>query len=578
MKLRKTAYHGQTAPLVKTFHQGLLVFLLLFSWLNHSQGQVTSEKGWVRATTNKGCVDFTISLTHQRAGGGELFYSFEGNAENPVASNVGGSFELGDNVSYTYESPGTFTIIIIDQANGLADADRIDRLEITAIPDDPPKTSVISCQGRSILINFDKANDPFDEYSILFGDGKQQTFSGDVPVNYTYAAAGTYEVLIQGLLNDGESSSCKLAKHAVSAFDQLPIPQLNSLLINDSETITFNYESLHSGLQYYLEIDRGSGFEDLDDIDALTETNSFQYSSSDLNFRDTDYRFRMRVEDICGSFKEYSSIGNTIAFAIELSEVTNEITILLSWSTSTEGFTNLNFLSNDQLLSTFDQSTRTDFTHTITNCLDLGDFTLEGTFNGVQSKSILINLFTTEPLILPAPAPPEAEMLGANVNLVLPTTDFKPSLYQIYRKDIEDQFNLLSNTPGSTFTDATIPPGTNEVCYFILYQDECGNSSDQSEEVCVTLGSSLGIPNAFSPNNDGINDVFKVRDANYLSFAMEIFNRWGNLVFRSSDPAEGWNGDFEGTPSPAGSYTYRISFQGTDKVPFTRAGSFLLIR
>lgn len=582
MKLTGTAYCRQMSPLYTVFYLGLMMGLFFLCFAHDARSQVTSEKGWIIASANTGCADLSISITHQRSGVGELQFSFEGDINDPIASDVGepvgGSFEFGETKTYTYESPGNFVIFIFDQTNGLTDEERIDRLEITVLPNDPPKTSVTSCQGRSILINFDKSNDPFNSYRILFGDGAQETFSGNESVEYTYAVSGTYEVLVQGLLDNGESSSCKLAKHEVSAFDQLPIPQLNSLVINDLETITFNYEPLNPGLQYYVEIDSGSGFEVLENIDALTDTNRFQYSSSNLNFQDLNYRFRIRAEDACGLFQEFSEVGNSIAFDISYSNINTSIDFNMQWSTNSIGFTQLEFFTEDQLLSTFTQNETSDFLFSTIDCRDLGDFFLQGTFNGVLSTSMVIDPFRTTALTLPPPPPPRTDLIGANANLTFPETGFISSNFQVFRKDIDDQFSLLNETIGPTYVDISIPLGLSEVCYRITYEDACGNISAPSEDVCLALGSSLGIPNAFSPNNDGINDVFKVKDANYLSFTLEIFNRWGNLVFKTTNPSTGWDGYFEGRPAPTGSYTYRVSFQGTDKVPFTRAGSVLLIR
>ncbi|HRF40723.1 MAG TPA: gliding motility-associated C-terminal domain-containing protein, partial [Saprospiraceae bacterium] len=53
------------------------------------------------------------------------------------------------------------------------------------------------------------------------------------------------------------------------------------------------------------------------------------------------------------------------------------------------------------------------------------------------------------------------------------------------------------------------------------------------------------VPNAFSPNDDGINDLFRAfasTEVRVLSFDLMVADRWGNLMFRTQNPAEGWNG------------------------------------
>lgn len=72
------------------------------------------------------------------------------------------------------------------------------------------------------------------------------------------------------------------------------------------------------------------------------------------------------------------------------------------------------------------------------------------------------------------------------------------------------------------------------------------------------------IPNAFTPNNDGLNDVFVPVASNRVSFQQfEVYNRWGELLFRASnfqpnDASQGWDGTYRGRMAATGTYTYRL--------------------
>lgn len=89
------------------------------------------------------------------------------------------------------------------------------------------------------------------------------------------------------------------------------------------------------------------------------------------------------------------------------------------------------------------------------------------------------------------------------------------------------------------------------------------------------------IPNAFSPNGDGTNDEFKpVADCS-ITFSMQVYNKWGSVVFSTEDVNEGWNGRFEGQEAPNGKYSYVIFYAGSlNDVAFeeTFRGSVKLIR
>ncbi len=67
----------------------------------------------------------------------------------------------------------------------------------------------------------------------------------------------------------------------------------------------------------------------------------------------------------------------------------------------------------------------------------------------------------------------------------------------------------------------------------------------------------LYIPNAFTPNGDGLNDCFEIYITEYEYFQVMVFNRWGQQVFKSTDPAHCWDGTFNGKPV-VGNHTYIV--------------------
>ncbi|MBU2650097.1 MAG: gliding motility-associated C-terminal domain-containing protein [Bacteroidetes bacterium] len=72
----------------------------------------------------------------------------------------------------------------------------------------------------------------------------------------------------------------------------------------------------------------------------------------------------------------------------------------------------------------------------------------------------------------------------------------------------------------------------------------------------------LFFPNTFSPNSDGLNDIFKAKTAsdNITHFHLFIYKRWGGLVFESKSITEGWDGQYNGQPAPEGTYVYRVEY------------------
>jgi len=88
------------------------------------------------------------------------------------------------------------------------------------------------------------------------------------------------------------------------------------------------------------------------------------------------------------------------------------------------------------------------------------------------------------------------------------------------------------------------------------------------------------MPTGFTPNGDGINDLFQPLGAAVFSkdFDMSIWNRWGQEVYRSTDPTKGWDGNFKGQPAITGVYAYVISYKNYYNESKILKGNLTLLR
>ena len=89
----------------------------------------------------------------------------------------------------------------------------------------------------------------------------------------------------------------------------------------------------------------------------------------------------------------------------------------------------------------------------------------------------------------------------------------------------------------------------------------------------------LYIPNAFTPNGDGKNDWFSIGANDLFELLhLKVFDRWGNLVFSTNDPMQGWDGSMGGRPMPMGTYIYILEVRDQVGNLSQRQGNFILIR
>ncbi|MEO8820096.1 MAG: gliding motility-associated C-terminal domain-containing protein [Ginsengibacter sp.] len=124
---------------------------------------------------------------------------------------------------------------------------------------------------------------------------------------------------------------------------------------------------------------------------------------------------------------------------------------------------------------------------------------------------------------------------------------------------------------GPSFTVAN--PGL----YFLAATNVCGSYADS---VTVAIGPcDIMMPTAFTPNGDGMNDIFRVKHSFPVKqFYMIIYDRWGEKVFETDNINNGWNGMFKGQPASQDSYVWMIRFVDINNLKQQLKGIITLIR
>jgi gliding motility-associated-like protein len=101
------------------------------------------------------------------------------------------------------------------------------------------------------------------------------------------------------------------------------------------------------------------------------------------------------------------------------------------------------------------------------------------------------------------------------------------------------------------------------------------------ESYIVVDSSLVDVPNVFTPNGDGMNDIFKVKTRSLENFQGVILNRWGRKVYEWTDPQGGWDGRIHGKYATPGTYFYIITARGREKnnpPRYVKKGAVMLIR
>lgn len=132
-------------------------------------------------------------------------------------------------------------------------------------------------------------------------------------------------------------------------------------------------------------------------------------------------------------------------------------------------------------------------------------------------------------------------------------------------------------------TSHTVLEPTTTTTYTLEFTDVYGCTAQDFFRITVIDPDSLVcqafLPNAFTPNNDGLNETFGIDNPFALTdfVSIEIYDRWGSLLFQSTDPTQRWDGSFKGTLLNPGTFMYRVRYR-CDGVEIGDAGSFIMIR
>jgi len=172
---------------------------------------------------------------------------------------------------------------------------------------------------------------------------------------------------------------------------------------------------------------------------------------------------------------------------------------------------------------------------------------------------------------------PKADFTILNRHPYLPDTTFRfqnlstnASKYLWTFGDSSASNNAID--PVHIYTDS----GTYKIT--LIAYGKCTNDTDYSYIHIFDKYINIYIPDAFSPNGDGVNDVFDIKGLGFVDYNYSIYNRWGELTFETTDTKKSWDGSFKNQPATEGIYVYMISVTDQFGIKHYFSGNLTLMR
>lgn len=207
-------------------------------------------------------------------------------------------------------------------------------------------------------------------------------------------------------------------------------------------------------------------------------------------------------------------------------------------------------------------------------CLNAGNYNIDVTttgFNGCKEVFKYPNMLTVYPK-------PDADF---NWSPYSPNTvsdnvvTFNP-VNQAYSSSIFWEFGANNTSSEKNPTQVYNVEGNYPVTLLVTTEHGCQDTITKILKVSDEY--LLFIPEAFTPNGDGINDVFLCKGLGIKKFDIIIFDRWGNQIFAANDMQKGWDGTFKGPLCQDGVYVYKIEATGNNGMKHTKTGHVTLLK
>ncbi len=119
----------------------------------------------------------------------------------------------------------------------------------------------------------------------------------------------------------------------------------------------------------------------------------------------------------------------------------------------------------------------------------------------------------------------------------------------------------------------------NDITYTLTATTVLGCATTDTLHLKVVQGPEIYVPSAFTPNNDGLNDKLKFIPVGVAEIEFfKIMNRWGQVIYSSTNAAEGWDGTLNGIPQPSGTYVWMVAGKSINNIIIKKQGTVVLIR
>ena len=478
-----------------------------------------------------------------------------------------GDLEGGDVTTltnFTYDTIGTFEIV--QSLDGIL----FDTLQVEVVESRLPEVFITNCNNLEISVQ--SVDSFYDLVRIYFGGADSVTLSPNEITTFQFDAGGTQTYALKGLFDDA-NEVCQMYFEETIPLPTIQAPQITTAAVKetcrDLYSVYLTLDEVQNGVNYEITFSQSSptilyqGF--LDTTRLVFGNVPFEFS---------EYCIEVVAIDACNNQRLQSNQFCSNPTSLSLSPFES----LYSSYEGSSVYINLDQVSSgtfevERRFLGGDFEPRTTQSASFTDPIGSNSRQYFYRINYIDScGSTLYTAETNPPLI-------EATKLRDNqfeVVLTLPENSLESLNSSSYF--IGNGSNMSSEDLTSNLFQLSLDVSDGIPRQFLQVRSNYNDG--------LVLGSNtlnlkyelvVYVPNAFTPNGDGLNDKLEFFGLPTENATLKIYSQWGQTVYQSSDLNLGWDGVISGSVAPAGTYLYEIQFETSDGQKLRQRGTFAVI-
>ncbi len=542
------------------------IIFCLSTLLSISALSQDSQLGRFSVEFTKGCDPFTVQIIERENLGDSIVKQYRFEEGLPFSNDK----------SHVYQDTiGIFKIIQLTESLEI----RSDTLTIEVLENVSPDFELFVCNNNQVQIEI--TDESYDSYTVFTRLDTMTLSQPNLVETLIFESPSQEIVSVQGRFSDPLiSNNCKRLSQSINVVENFLRPSVSSIDVIDNCLDNVNMEVNFSRQRNTISfLEQSIGQNNFERIAEISDKSSVRINN--ISTEEGIICYQIKTIDQCTQTEQISDttcleFGDR-SFKIENITATIESdSIILSWEE----------LSNADL-----------FDYLIERSIDDQPFEIVATVPDDQFKDFLIspeNQYRYR--ITPLDTCKNEGTSSVGSPMILRSERISGNLHNLQWNDHMGWGNFTNSFwlqklshDGSVFDSEKVLSGKSinvEVKDSISNMRIMALSNDRgqlmafSNIIRLERITNLFLPEAFTPNNDGLNDVYKIIGTKEINQKVDfkIFSRWGELLFYSNNILDGWDGNFNGEPAPDGTYVYQLRFPDSKNNWVVKTASFVLLR